>query len=35
MKIGQIVVRPVVYVDLVDDLGDERNSGAFGSTGDK
>lgn len=35
MKIGQIVVRPVIYVDLVDELGDERNSGSFGSTGDR
>ena len=33
MKIGQIVVRPVVYVDFVDSLGDDRNDGAFGSTG--
>ena len=33
MKIGQIVVRPVIYVDFVDELGEERNAGAFGSTG--
>ena len=33
MKVGQIVVRPVVYADFVDELGEERNAGAFGSTG--
>ena len=33
MKVGQIVVRPVIYVDFVDTLGEERNAGAFGSTG--
>ena len=33
MKIGQIVVRPVVYVEFVEDLGEERETGAFGSTG--
>ena len=33
MKIGQIVIRPVVYADFVDSLGDERGDGAFGSTG--
>lgn len=32
-KIGQFVVRPVVYADFVDDLGDERGTGGFGSTG--
>lgn len=32
-KIGQLVVRPVIYADFVDELGDERESGAFGSTG--
>ena len=32
-KIGQIVVRPVVYAEFVDSLGEERNTGAFGSTG--
>lgn len=32
-KIGQFVVRPVVYADFVEELGDERNDGAFGSTG--
>ena len=32
-KIGQFVVRPVIYAQFVDSLGDERNDGAFGSTG--
>ena len=32
-KIGQLVIRPVIYADFVDELGDERNDGAFGSTG--
>lgn len=34
-KIGQLVIRPVIYADFVDDLGDQRGSGAFGSTGDR
>lgn len=33
MKIGQFVVRPVIYADFVEELGDERGEGAFGSTG--
>ena len=32
-KICQIVIEPVVLADLVEDLGDERGSGGFGSTG--
>ena len=32
-KIGQFVVRPVIYADFVDDLGDEREDHGFGSTG--
>lgn len=32
-KIGQFVVRPVIYADFVDSLGDERESNGFGSTG--
>ena len=32
-KIGQLVVMPVIYVEYVDELGDERKTGAFGSTG--
>ena len=32
-KVGQFVVRPVIYADFVTSLGDERGSGAFGSTG--
>jgi len=34
-KIGQFVVRPVVYAEFTYDLGNERGSGAFGSTGKK
>lgn len=33
MKIGQFVVRPVIYAEFVESLGDERGDGAFGSTG--
>lgn len=32
-KIGQFVVRPVIYAEFVEDLGDERGDGGFGSTG--
>lgn len=32
-KVGQLVLRPVVYADFVMDLGAERGAGAFGSTG--
>lgn len=32
-KIGQLVVMPVVVVDFVEEMGEERGSGAFGSTG--
>ena len=32
-KIGQLVVRPVIYAEYIDELGDERGEGAFGSTG--
>ena len=32
-KIGQIVVRPVIYAEFVDELGEERNTDGFGSTG--
>lgn len=33
-KVGQLVVRPVIYADFVEDFGEEdRGSGAFGSTG--
>ncbi len=34
-KIGQFVVRPVIYPEFVENLGKERGSNAFGSTGDK
>lgn len=32
-KIGQLVIRPVIYADFVEYLGDERGDGGFGSTG--
>ena len=32
-KIGQFVVRPVIYPEFVEELGDEREDGAFGSSG--
>lgn len=32
-KIGQFVVRPVIYADFVTSLGDERGGAGFGSTG--
>lgn len=32
-KIGQLVVRPVIYAEFVDELGDERKDNGFGSTG--
>ena len=31
-KIGQFVVRPVIYAEFVNELGSERGEGAFGST---
>ena len=35
MKIGQIVVRPVLYPEFVDSFDAERGDNAFGSTGMK
>ena len=32
-RICQIVIEPVVLADLVEDLGDERKTGGFGSSG--
>lgn len=32
-KIGQIVIRPVVYADFVTELSEDRGSNGFGSTG--
>lgn len=32
-RIGQLVIQPVVLADFVTELGEERNKGAFGSTG--
>lgn len=34
-KVGQMVVRPVIYADFVEELGEERGLGGFGSTGMK
>lgn len=33
MRLCYLEVYPCVYVDYVEDLGDERGTGAFGSTG--
>ena len=35
MRIGQIVVMPCIICDAVTEFGDERGTGAFGSTGEK
>lgn len=32
-KLGQAVIRPVIYADFVETIGNERDIGAFGSTG--
>lgn len=32
-KIGQLVVRPVIYAEFVEELGDEREDNGLGSTG--
>lgn len=32
-KVGQLVVRPVIYADFIEELGEERGNGGFGSTG--
>ena len=32
-RICQIVIEPVILADLVEDLGDEREDGGFGSSG--
>ena len=32
-KIGQMVVRPVIYADFVEELDNNRGSNGFGSTG--
>lgn len=34
-KIGQLVIRPVIYAEFVEELGKARNTGAFGSTGSR
>lgn len=34
MKVGQLVVRPIIYADFVENFNEEeRGAGAFGSTG--
>ena len=33
-RVGQLVITPVVIADFVLDLGEARNTGAFGSTGE-
>lgn len=32
-KVGQLVIRPVIYAEFVDELGAERNDSGFGSSG--
>ena len=32
-RVGQLVILPVIIADFVEELGDERGSGAFNSTG--
>ena len=32
-RIGQLVITPVIIADFVQDLGTERSTGSFGSTG--
>lgn len=32
-RLGYLEIAPCIYADLVDDLGEEREAGAFGSTG--
>lgn len=34
IRIGQLVIQPVVLADFVTELGKEREEGAFGSTGE-
>lgn len=34
IRIGQLVIQPVVLADFVTELGEEREEGAFGSTGE-
>lgn len=33
MKVAQLVVMPIAYVELVDELGEDRATGGFGSSG--
>ena len=32
-RIGQLVIMPIILADFVTELGEERDTGAFGSTG--
>lgn len=34
IRIGQLVIQPIVLADFVTELGEERKEGAFGSTGE-
>lgn len=34
IRIGQLVIQPIVLADFVTELGEEREKGAFGSTGE-
>lgn len=34
-KVGQFVIRPVIYAEFVDDLGEEREDKGFGSSGNR
>ena len=34
VRIGQLVITPIVIADFVTDLGTERGTGSFGSTGE-
>ena len=33
-RIGQLIIQPIVVADFVTELGEEREEGAFGSTGE-
>lgn len=33
-RVGQLVIQPVILAEFVDELGDKRDCGAFGSTGE-
>ena len=33
-RVGQLVITPIVIADFILDLGESRDTGAFGSTGE-